>query len=130
MAKKVQPKDLTAEVDKILQKYENQVQENLASVTKEISKKGAKQIQANARQAVGGTGQYAKGWTVTDTGKRYAPGATIHHKTMPGLPHLLENGHISVVNGKRVGQAKAHPHIAPVEEKIIEEYQKGVLSKL
>lgn len=130
MAKTVQPKDLEAEISKILDKYENQVQENLEAVTKEIAQKGAKQIQANARQMFGGTGKYAKGWTTTDTGKRFAPGRTIHHKSMPGLPHLLENGHVSVVNGRRVGQAKAHPHIAPVEEKIIEEYQKGVMSKL
>ena len=119
----VKPGNLSSAVQKILQKYEGDVEQNMGEITKKVAQKGARRLRSASKQAVGGTGKYAKGWAVTEENTRLS-------KTMPGLPHLLEHGHVSVVNGKRVGQAKAHEHILPVERELVEEYEREVLKKL
>ena len=126
----VKPGNLSSAVQKILQKYEGDVEQNMGEITKKVAQKGAQRLRSASKQAVGGTGKYAKGWAVTEENTRLSKTAVIHHKTMPGLPHLLEHGHVSVVNGKRVGQAKAHEHILPVERELVEEYEREVLKKL
>ena len=124
------PGNLSADIQKILSQYEDDVNKNLKEITKKIAKKGAQKLNAASKKAVGGTGKYAKGWSVTEEETRISKTAVIHHKTMPGLPHLLEHGHIAVVNGKRVGEARPHQHILPIEEELVSEFEKEVLSKL
>ena len=123
-------KSLTAEINKILKDYEDDVIRNVEEISKKIAQKGAKKLSAASKKAVGGTGKYAKGWGVTEEKTRLGSSAVIHHKTMPGLPHLLEHGHIAVVNGQRVGQAQPHQHILPIEEELVSEFEKEVIAKL
>ena len=47
---------------------------------------------------------------------------TIYNAKLPGLAHLLEHGHAKV-NG---GRTAPRVHIAPVEKKLIEEYERNV----
>lgn len=116
---------LSAEVEKILQKYGENVQENLSDIVKDMSKKGAKAVSQQARQMFGGTGEYASGWTSkAETGRISAQGV-IYNKT-PGLPHLLENGH--ALRGG--GRAPGRPHIKPVEEQLVKEFEEKVKAKL
>lgn len=115
---------LAATVDKILDKYGDDVQENMSSIVKEMSKKGAKEIKSQAR--FGGTGKYASGWTSqVETGRMSSQG-TIYNGSVPGLPHLLEHGHANRGGGRTPGQI----HIAPVEEALVKEFESKVKSKL
>ena len=128
--RKVKPVDLSAAVEKIMTAYGEDLQENIVAVNISVARATAKKLQQASRQAVGGTGQYAKGWTSKNENTRLTKKAVVYNAATPGLPHLLEFGHVSVVNGRRVGQAKPHPHIQAVEQEAVELYQKEVASKL
>ena len=126
MAKGITIDKLSAEVDKILEKYGNDVQENLGDIVKDITKKVARTLQGESSSAVGGTGKYAAGWTSqAETGRVSAQG-TIYNGRLPGLPHLLEHGHANRGGGRTPGRV----HIAPVEEQLIKEFESKVKSKL
>ena len=113
-------------VNKILEKYGDDVRDNLDDIVKDITKEGVKTLKNQARAAVGGTGKYAAGWTSTvETGRTSAQG-TIYNGRLPGLPHLLEHGHANRGGGRTAGRV----HIAPVEEELINEFEAQVKSKL
>lgn len=125
MGRKIPVDKLTQEVDKILSEYGGDVQGNLNTIVGQMSKKGAQTLRQQSKNTFGGTGKYAKGWTSTvETGRVSAQG-TIYNKT-PGLPHLLENGHALRGGGRTPGR----PHIKPVEEALVSEFESKVKSKL
>ena len=125
MAKKIPIDRLSAEVNKILTEYGDEVQENVNEATRKVTKAGAKAVKGNAQSLfrIGkGEKNYAKGWTSKfETGRLSAQGI-IYNKDLPGLPHLLEHGHANRNGGRTPGRA----HIAPVEQKIIEDFEKAV----
>lgn len=128
---KVKAEQLSDAVEKILDQYAEDVSGNLEDINKKVAQAGVKELRSASASAVGGSGKYARGWAVTVENERLKKTAVIHHKTMPGLPHLLEHGHITKRNGKRVyPDTPAHPHIADVERNIVENYEREVLSKL
>lgn len=123
MASKTPIDKLAAAVEKILDEYGDDVQLNLDSITKEFAKKGAQAVKASAKSHGWGdkTG-YDAGWTSqVETGRVSTQGVIYNQKT-PGLAHLLENGHAK----RGGGRVSGIPHIAPVEEKLVEEFTKAV----
>lgn len=126
MAKRITVDQLTVEVNKILEKYGDDVKDNVNNIVKDITKKGATALKGESRSTFGGTGKYASGWTSqTETGRFSAQG-TIYNGTVPGLPHLLEHGHANRGGGRTPGRV----HIAPVEEQLVREFESKVKSKL
>lgn len=124
MAKVVPIDRLTAEIEKILENYGENVQQNINEVVGEITKKGAKTLNQQSGQTFDGK-KYRKSWTTqVETGRTSAQG-TIYSK-IPGLPHLLEHGHALRQGGRTTGRA----HIAPVEEALVREFEQKVKSKL
>ena len=124
MAKIVPIDRLTAEIEKILENYGENVQQNINEVVGEITKKGAKTQNQQSGQTFDGK-KYRKSWTTqVETGRTSAQG-TIYSK-IPGLPHLLEHGHALRGGGRTTGRA----HIAPVEEALVREFEQKVKSKL
>ena len=125
MAKKIPIDRLSAEINKILTEYGDEVQENVNDAARRVTKAGAKAVRGNAQSTfrVGnGEKNYAKGWTSKfETGRLSAQGI-IYNKDLPGLPHLLEHGHANRGGGRTPGRA----HIVPVEQKIIEDFEKAV----
>lgn len=78
----------------------------------DCSYKAAKKTKELLKGApVNGT-RYNSGWKI----KKGKTEATVYQASQPGLTHLLENGHDIVVNGQKVGRARAIPHIKPAEE--------------
>ena len=127
MAKKTSIDRLGAAIHDILAEYGDDVQENLSDAAKRVTKKGAQAVKSAARSTFGGTGEYAAGWTSrTETGRFSAQGV-IYNKDVPGLPHLLENGHV-IRNGTRrvYGDLPGREHIKPVEETIAKEFEAEV----
>lgn len=111
-------------VQKELAKYAEEMTDKVNVITRTIAKKGAQAVKNASAQAYG-SGRYSKSWTATIEEKRYGTEAVIHSK-VPGLPHLLEHGHAKRNGGRVPGRA----HIAPVEEKIVEEFERTVRNDL
>lgn len=107
-------------VQKVLRDYAQDVDKDINDLTRAIGKKGAQAVKQASAGAFGG-GAYSKSWTSTLETSRFGSTAVIHSKK-PGLPHLLENGHANRGGGRTPGRA----HIAPVEDKLVEEFQKAV----
>lgn len=126
---KVTPDNLGKEVDKILAKYTDEINENIDKIRKQVAQKGAQALRNESKSKFKGTGKYAKGWTVTEVKHPNYTSAVIHNKEA-GLPHLLEHGHALIRGGRAVGRVQGREHIAPVEEKLIEEFVNEVVSKL
>lgn len=117
---------LAKDVNKILLKYANAVVDNVNDITKEITKKGVEAVKSSARGAVGGTGTYPAGFTSRFETGRFSAQGTIYNAVVPGLPHLLEFGH-AMRNGGRVA---GRPHLKPVEEELIKQYEEQVKEAL
>lgn len=107
-------------VQKVLRDYAQDIDKDINDLTRAIGKKGAQAVKQASAGAFGG-GAYSKSWTSTLETSRFGSTAVIHSKK-PGLPHLLENGHAKRNGGRVSGRS----HIAPVEEKLVEEFQKAV----
>lgn len=109
------------EIAKMLTEYEAAIVKNVDASGKAVADKGAKQLRQTSPER---TGKYAKSWSVTreDGGLGENAKYIIHNKKRYRLTHLLEHGHVTA-NGKRT---KAIPHIKPVEEQVIREYEKKV----
>lgn len=124
MAKKVTIDNLDEAIKGILNEYADDIDANIAIVTKKIGQTGAKVLNSSAKSTFEGN-KYCKSWTSkTEQGRLYTT-VTIYSR-IPGLPHLLEHGHALVGGGRVKGRA----HIQPVEEKLIKEYEKEVTAKL
>lgn len=121
----------SAAVNAALKEYAEDVQENLDEIVRTVTKAGVKEMKSAAGGAVGGSGKYVRGWTSRmETGRVSAQG-TIYNKDVPGLPHLLEFGHVTRNGTGRVfAPTPAHPHIKEVEERLAREFETKVKSKL
>lgn len=119
---------LKADIAKILEEYEGEITESMQEVTAKVAKKGAQALQRESKEKFGGTGQYAKGWKAETNGKahRQISWTSIIYNETPGLPHLLEHGHAKRNGGRVAGR----PHIEPIEQEIINEYETEVINNL
>lgn len=126
MARRITIDQLPGEVEKILSEYGDEVQKNLDSIVKEVTQKGAAAVRSSASGAVKGTGKYARGWRAKTEVGRLSTKGIIYNSRLPGLPHLLEYGHALRDGGRTNGSV----HIAPVEEAVIKEFERKVVSKL
>lgn len=92
--------------------------------TKDAAKAAADSVvkQLKATSPKGKASKYAKSWKT----KAQDGGQVIYNEKHYRLTHLLENGHDVVVNGKKVGHAKAYPHIKPAEEKGIKDFEQKI----
>lgn len=126
MGKLIPIDQLTAAIDGILQKYGEDIQNNVNEIVKDISKQGAKALKGESSSTFGGTGKYAGGWTSKVETGRLSTQGIIYNGTVPGLPHLLENGHANRNGGRTPGRV----HIAKVEQELVKQLESKVLSKL
>lgn len=128
MSKKVSIENLGDYVSGILEEYADNIDANIAEVTKKVGQSGVKALKAESESHFNGH-KYAKSWTYATYQGRLYTTVVIYNKK-PGLPHLLEYGHAMVSGGRHIGDVKGRAHIEPVEQELIETYQKEVISKL
>ena len=111
--------DRIIDIKDILNEYSEDIQEAINQEAIDVANKGMKELKETSPKR---TGKYSKGWRVkTEKGRGFI-NCTIHNATNYQLTHLLEKPHLTR-NGRRT---TPKVHIAPVEEKCIEEFQKGV----
>lgn len=121
MAKRVKLENLGTEIKKILSEYGKETETNVAEMVQRVGRAGVQALKSESREKFGTSNKkkrYANTWTMTTDKKRLYTGAIIYN-TQPGLPHLLENGHVSRNGtGRTFGFVKGREHIKPVEEKL------------
>ena len=124
MARKVGINGLTPAINKILKDYADGVNEDVSKVIQRTGQRAAKTLREESRSKfkTHSDYHYAKGWTAKMEKSRYDAHSIVHNKNAPGLPHLLEHGHAKRGGGRVAGR----PHIAPVEEAIISEFEREV----
>lgn len=129
MAKKVTVNNLQDAIKDILDEYSDQVYENLEEITQRIGKKGVEAVRNSSKEAFNGK-VYASGWGMTVEKNRLYTSVIIHNKKQAGLAHLLEHGHVKANGTGRYGQWDGVEHLLPVEEKLVDEFESEVVSKL
>ena len=109
---------LAADIQKILDDYEGDIRDLNKETVRKIGQKGVQALKS-ASGVFGGTGKYASGWSSKVEETRMASKATLYNGKVPGLPHLLENGHAKRNGGRVSGKV----HIKPVEDELIKAFE-------
>ena len=115
------------QVNDILNEYSRDIQDGIVEIAKDVAKEDAKRLKDTKNTYKVRSGKYNKGWTVKTEKGRMSIQCIVHNKDNYQLTHLLEKGHrIIGRDGSVKGQAKAFPHIAPVEQDSNKEYERRV----
>ena len=134
MARRTPIDKLDDAIGDILKEYEGQVEKSIGEIADKLAKKGAQTLRSQSRATFrNGTGKYAKGWKAETSGKKHRQleQSSVIYNDNPGLPHLLEHGHVTRNGTGRVyGRTPGHEHIAPVEAELVEAFEREVLAKL
>ena len=128
MANETPINDLNRALNKILTDYSQEIQTNMGIVIRSTCGKGARELRRESKAKFKGS-EYAGGWKSKVEDHRLYTEGTIYNE-LYSMPHLLEYGHAVIRGGRKVGEAKAHPHIAPVAEKLVSNFEREVKSKL
>ena len=115
---------LTVQMSKILSEYEKEVQEAVSKCTRKVAKETARELGNTSPKK---TGEYASGWAAKKVDDRTA---VTYNRKMPGLTHLLENGHIIRNKKGEYGRARPIKHIAPAAEKGADEFEAEIKREL
>lgn len=107
----------------ILEEYTDEIARGTKECVQKVARAGVKALKAGSPKR---TGEYAKGWSSNIKNGRLNAKATIYNKK-PGLPHLLEYGHVQRDGtGRDLGQTKGKAHIKPVEEQLVKDFENAV----
>jgi len=123
--RKVTLEELPSAINKILDEYAGDILSNLPEITERVGKKGVTAVRNSSKSSFNGD-KYYKGWRSLSERTRMGAKVTIYNAKLPGLPHLLENGHAKRNGGRVPGKA----HIAPVEKKLVDEYERKIINDL
>lgn len=131
MAKKTAVDKLNEALNQILEDYAGELQGNMEEIAVAMGKKGVQALRQKSKETFpNGTGEYARQWRYS-TEKSRTGATVIIYNGRPGLPHLLENGHV-IRNGTRrtFGRVPGREHIKPVADSLVETFQREVLDKI
>lgn len=121
--------DLGDEINKILEEYAIEVNEDVNKAAKATAALGVKELKSTSPK--GRRGRYGRGWAVKETKGSFGyTQLTIHNKKDYQLTHLLENGHLIRNKTGTYGRTKARPHIKPVELMVQDKFLEEVKKKL
>ena len=125
---------LNRAISGILSEYAEAIQGNGDQIAEQMGKKGVQALRKEARRelhpSTTGKSEYARGWKMQVEKGRLSTKVTIYNEH-PGLPHLLEYGHVTRNGtGRTYAPTPAHAHIAPVEKELVETFEREVVAKL
>lgn len=114
---KISADSLAAEVIKSLQEYADVVSESVEEAAEVTAKEAVSELRQTAPKR---TGKYAKSWTQ----KKTKDGGYVIYSRSPDYrrTHLLEKGHAK----RGGGRVEAIPHIKPVEESAVKNFEKRI----
>lgn len=131
MARKTPLLQLNDAISGILSEYAEDIDGNLGRIVEEMGKKGAQALKNQSRQQFpAGSGKYASGWKAQTDRGRMNTTSTIYNE-YPGLPHLLEYGHVSRNGTGRVyGSVPGREHIKTIADELVQTFEDEVVAKL
>lgn len=123
---RVDVNELSKAIQNTLQDYIGVTEEAAGKGCVETADKACEELHTAHPHDAGQFGpwdEYNKGWTVAKDKKkkRGVTSCIIHNETHYRLAHLLEKGHAIKRGGRKVGEASAFVHIAPVADKAEDE---------
>lgn len=104
------------QLTRILDDYGDEVKNVARKDAKKAGRQTAKELKNVSPKD---SGEYASGWATKQVDEDTV---TVYNRKMPGLAHLLEKGHLIRNKKGTYGRAPAHPHIAPVAERMEQEF--------
>ena len=110
--------DLAAQISRELQRYSNLVTEEMETAKTEVAKDLVDELKSVSAPYTPRTKAYNKGWRIKKAGKKLV----VHNKTDYQITHLLEHGHAKAGGGR----VPAKVHIAPAEQKAMEQFVEKV----
>lgn len=116
MRKRITMDQLAGEIAKTLEEYDKDLRLQEINIMRKICSSGAAAVRDSSASTI--TPRYARGWGYKTEQDRFQIRGFIYHQQAPGLPHLLEHGHAMPQGGRVAGR----PHIAPVADKLEEEF--------
>lgn len=119
--KKIKVEELGAAIAEILNEYAGDITQNIPEITEKVGKTGVQALKNSTRAKVNGK-KYWKGWKDSFERNRFGATVTLYNAKLPGLAHLLEHGHAK----RNGGRTAAKIHISPVEEKLIDEFERKI----
>ena len=124
MGQTVQIGDLADAVMETLEEYADLAAEDVKQAVRDAGETVKKEIRANAPRD---TGAYAKSWAVRKTKETSSSLIlTVHSRNRYQIAHLLEHGHAK----RGGGRVPAYPHIAPAEQKGVEQLEDEIRKAL
>lgn len=131
MAKTIKVDQLSSEIARILDEFDNATANDIESAAKDTAKSTVEELR-NANPS--GSGKYGswkdynRGWTSKKTSTSAFNGytMTVYNKTKYQLTHLLEHGHAKVTGGR----TKSFPHISIAEENAEKQFASELLRRL
>ena len=111
-------------ISDMLEEYSNLADETMRKAVTDAGKTVRNAIKEGAPVK---SGKYAKSWSVKNTKMNsHALEVTVYSRNRYQLAHLLEHGHAK----RNGGRTRAHVHIAPAEEKGIEQLERDIIRGL
>ena len=130
--KKVTIDQLAAEIAKTLKDFEGVTAEACERGVLETAEEAVKELRAARPNPPNTWKKYDSGWKVKKESKSRGKGvyAIVGNEKHYRLTHLLEKGHAIKHGGRKVGEARAFEHIAPVAERaeadLVKNIKKGI----
>lgn len=126
--KTITPDQLAAALEDILDLYGEDITGHTKEAVRAAAKKGTQALKSVSKATFGTVKEqkrkYADCWTV-----KYEDGGlyelAILYNNKPGLPHLLEHGHV-LRGGGRSGYVQGRVHIEPVEEELVNNFERAL----
>lgn len=109
---------LSSIIERELKLYAIEVKEATRAAALTVGKEIVEELRQTSPRRKNG-GRYAKSWKVKRYGRN---GAAVHNAKHYRLTHLLEYGHDVKRGGKKIGEAKAYPHIKKAEERGVQKF--------
>lgn len=101
----------------VLTAYSDEIHGETVKLVKNIAKKTLKNLEKDSPRS---RGEYAKGWKVK-TRQSASEAEAVLYNQLPGLTHLLENGH----QLRQGGRSPALPHIRKNERRAVRDFESG-----
>lgn len=126
--KTITPDQLAEELNKILDQYGDDITDHTREAVRAAAKKGTQALKTVSKATFGTVKEqkrkYADSWTVKHEDNGLYELAILYNNK-PGLPHLLEHGH-ALKGGGRSGHVEGRQHIKPVEEELVNSFEKAL----
>lgn len=119
---------LGAEIAKLMEGYASEVAADTKAEAKAVAKEAVKELKQTSPEGPGSRkGHYKDGWaSKVERENAVSINIKVYNKKKPGLTHLLEKGHAK----RGGGRVSGIPHIAPAEQRAVEDYEKRLKARL